>query len=291
MSEKELIEKFKQHIESTHPHWRVKMEVPIGSMIADARIDEVDDTNIVQAIVAYVECKPANSDLKELLGGYMQALYYATQSGSNGWLAAPATSIKKIQESNTKLDPRVLLYNLDSNELVQTETIAERMSKSRMKRKMESNLFQGWTKDFTIETIAPIGVTTPIYADDKESVIFNLGPRMRGAIKEVAKTISGTLSDSIKFSLSVVPPTVIIAKKADLTMITKFVPNDRGGSAKRELYEIPAGKKLNFTVRCLNQRVTPEICENLIRQAGIFAGIGDSHSDGLHGRFNVLNHE
>ena len=288
-SEKELVEKFKQTIESNHPCWRVKTEVPIGpTSRADARVDEVDENGIVRAIVSYVEVKDASADVKELRSGYADALYYSEQSGSSGWLAVPDECIKKLMESGQKFDPRAQLFNLGTMEIVQVESITERMSKSRMKRKMESLLFQGWSENYTIETTSPLAITTPQYGENKEDVLFNLGPRIRGTLKETAKTISGTLSESIKYSLYVTPAIVVICKKSELTMLRKFVPNKTGGSAAREFYEIAPPRKFAFVVHCLNQRLTKEIVENLLRQAGQFAGLGDSHSDALHGRFNLV---
>lgn len=289
MNERELLEVLTKQIREHNKFWRVKSEIPIGSLRADARIDEVDENEVVKSVIAYVEIKDSSADLKELLSGYADALYYCEQSGCHGWLAIPETCVKKVLDSGKKFDPRVQLYNLDSGEIVKLETTEEKMSKSRMKRKMESTYFQGWSEQFTIETTSPIAITKPEYAADGDSVIFNLGPRVRGCLKEVAKTISGSLSDSVKYSIYVEPPTIIIAKKSELGMIRKYVPNARGGASVRELYEVPAPRQLTFTVRSINPRLTKEICENLIRQAGQFAGIGDSHSDGLHGRFFVVS--
>jgi len=288
VTEKDLVEQLKKQIAEKHPNWRVKTEVPIGALRADARIEDVDEQGLVRNIIAYVEVKDESADLKELLSGYSDALYYSEQSGSYGWLAVPDISIKKILDSGKKFDPRVQLYNIDTGGLVLLESITEKMTKSRMKRKLESTYFQGWSDTFTIKTISPLAITIPQYDSDGVSVLFNLGPRVRGCLKEVAKTVSQSLSESVKYSVYIEPPTVVIAKKSELNMLRKYVPSRQGQSSTRELYEIPAPRELKFTVRCINPKLTPEIVENLIRQAGQFAGLGDSHTDGLHGRFVLL---
>lgn len=286
MSEKEVMEAFIKWVQETHPNWKVQTEITVGEMRADGRIVEVDASGIVKDIIAYFEAKGEDVDLKELLAGLGQAQYLREQTKRETWLVLRTPLVQRLLGAKKKGIGGIMLFDVDKKELMEYQTIGERMEQSRMKRAQEFTI-NTWSKQFTIETISPIAITTPTF--DGETVLFNLGQRIRGAIKEIAKTISGTLSESVKYSIYVEPLEVAIAKKSELNLITEYIPTSSGSSSKREMYEVPKGKKLNFTVRCVGQRLTPELIEDLVRQAGQFCGVGDSHSDGYHGRYNLIS--
>jgi len=286
MSEEKVVEDFKAWVSKNHVNWQVQTEIEVGEMRADGRIIEVDENKIVKDIIAYFEAKGEDIDLKELLSGLAQAQYVREQTLREVWLILRTPLIQRLLGAKKKGIGGIKLFDIDKGELIDYETINEHMEKSRMKRAQEL-VMNTWSKTFTIETISPIAITTPTF--NGETVLFNLGQRIRGAIKEISKTISGTLSESVKYSIYVEPLEVPIAKKSELTLITEYVPTSQGSSSKREMYEIAKGKRLTFTVRCVGKRLTPQIIEDLIRQAGQFCGIGDSHSDGYHGRYNLLS--
>lgn len=290
MSEKKVVEDFIAWVKEAHPNWKVQIEIPVGEMRADGRIVEIDEQGIIKDVVCYFEAKGEDADLKELLTGLSQAQYLREQTLRDAWLILRSPLAQRLlaAKKEKKGIGGVVIFDVDKKEPIEHETLMEHMEKSRMKRAMEITL-STWSKSFTIETISPIAITTPMF--NGNDVMFNLGQRVRGAIKEIAKTISGTLSESVKYSIYVEPLEVVIAKKADLTLITEYIPTAQGSSSKREMYEIPKGKRLTFTVRCTGKRLTPLLIEDLIRQAGLFCGLGDSHSDGYHGRYNILAEE
>jgi hypothetical protein len=288
MSEKELVAKFKAMIEKDHPNWRVQTEVPIGSLTADGRIVEVDDKEVVRLVIAYFEVKD-DVDAGELLKGYGQATYYAERAGTPAWLVLPHPAVNRFILSEKKVDPRVKIFDADENKLHETEEVTAAMSKSRMKRKLETSYFQPWSQNFEIEVTTPLAITSPEF-DDDSNVLLNIGPRMRGAMKEMAKTISATLSESVKYAVVCEPYYTIAGKRNDLLARKKFIPDKRTGKSKgHDFFELAPPRRFSFTVRCTEPRLTPEIVENLLRQAGTFTGIGDSHSDGYHGRYILLN--
>jgi len=286
LSEKKVVEEFIQWVETTHPNWKVQTEVAVGEMRADGRIVEMNEHQIVKDVVAYFEAKAEDIDLKGLLGGLAQAQYLREHTLRQVWLILRTPLVQRLLQAKKKGIGGIKIFDVDKKELIDYETVLERMGKSRLKRAQEFTI-KTWSRQFTVETISPIAITSPKF--DGETVLFNLGQRIRGALKEIAKTISGTLSESIKYSVYVEPLDFPIAKKSELNLITEFVPTSRGSSSKREMYEVPKGKKLTFTVRCVGKRLTPELIEDLIVQAGQFCGIGDSHSDGYHGRYNLLS--
>lgn len=285
MSEKKVVEELIAWIQEAHPNWQVQTEIAVGEMRADGRIVEVGENAIVKDVIAYFEAKGEDIDLKELLSGLSQAQYVREHTLREVWLILRTPFVQRLLGAKKKGIGGIKIFDIDKKELIDYETIQEHMEKSRMKRAQEYTI-DTWSRTFVIETISPIAITTPTF--NGETVIFNLGQRIRGAIKEIAKTISGTLAESVKYSIYVEPLEIAIATKPELNLITEYVPSSSGGSSKREMYEIPKGKKLTFTVRCVGKRLTPELIEDLIRQAGQFCGIGDSHSDGYHGRYNLI---
>jgi hypothetical protein len=288
MSEKKVVEDFIAWVKEAHPNWKVQTEIPVGEMRADGRIVEVDEHGIIKDVVCYFEAKGEDVDLKELLTGLSQAQYLREQTLREAWLILRSPLAQRLLNAKKKGIGGIVIFDVDKKEPIGYETLKEHMEKSRLKRATETTL-STWSKTFTIETISPIAITAPMF--NGNDVMFNLGQRVRGAIKEIAKTISGTLSQSVKYSIYVEPLEVVIAKKADLSLITEYIPTAQGSSSKREMYEIPKGKRLTFTVRCTGKRLTPLLIEDLIRQAGLFCGLGDSHSDGYHGRYNILPEE
>jgi len=285
LSEKKVVEELIAWIQEAHPNWQVQTEIAVGEMRADGRIVEVGENAIVKDVIAYFEAKGEDIDLKELLSGLSQAQYVREHTLREVWLILRTPFVQRLLGAKKKGIGGIKIFDIDKKELIDYETIQEHMEKSRMKRAQEYTI-DTWSRTFVIETISPIAITTPTF--NGETVIFNLGQRIRGAIKEIAKTISGTLAESVKYSIYVEPLEIAIATKPELNLITEYVPSSSGGSSKREMYEIPKGKKLTFTVRCVGKRLTPELIEDLIRQAGQFCGIGDSHSDGYHGRYNLI---
>lgn len=285
-NEKEIVEEFKSQIEKAHPSWLVQTEVVIGELTADARIVEVDEHKIVKSVIAYAEAKGEEADLRILLTGLGQCAYYIEQSGCPAWLIIRHSQVQRLLGSQKKIDPRISIYDIDESKLHATEEIADRMAKSRMKRNQEKTMFKTWERDFTIITKSPMVLTTPQF--DKEGhVLFNIGQRVRGVIKLSAQTISGTLADACKFSVYVEPLDVILCDKSELRLIQKFIADSSGRGVKREFYEIAAPKTISFKVRSIHPKLTAEIVENLLRQGGMFCGIGDSHSDGYHGRYEL----
>jgi hypothetical protein len=294
-TEKDTVAQFKEIIENQYSNWRVQTEISFSDtrgqqFRADVRIVQVDDHNIVQRVVAYGEVKGSGADARDLQMGYAQCLNCCDLTGAEGWFILPHDQVEKFLTPDRagKLDNRVRIYDVDERKLIGTQSVTEQKSKSRIKQKQETPLFSGWNQDYAILVTTPIALTQPD-CDPEGNVRFNTGARIRGSIKEVAKTISGTLSDSTKYTLYVTPEISLIGRKDELVMRAKFIPDKRtGASAKREFYELPAPRTLKFTVNCMNPRLTPAIVEELIRKAGMFAGIGDSHSDGLHGRFRLI---
>jgi hypothetical protein len=290
LTEKSILKKFAVHIEEIHPNWRVQTEIPCGKLVADGRIIEVDNDGIVKGIVCYFEAKDEKSDIKELVAtAFGQAQYYAERTGCEAWLVLSHESVERFLASGKKLDPRVKLFDIDKRTLIDMEAINEKMSKSRMKRAMERTYFKEWTKTFTIETTSPIGLTNPEY--DGDMVIFNLGQRVRGMLKEIMKTESPTLAEQIKYSLTVEPANVILCKKDELSMTTDYITDKKDSCIKRVIYNVCPPKKLTFTISCLEKtgRLTPEILTHALIKAGKYCGIGDSHSDGVHGRFRLVD--
>ena len=284
MNEQDVIEEFKSWVES-HPNWRFKSEVPVGELRADGRVEEIDENGIVKNIICYIEAKGPNAGLTELLTGLAQAQYVREHTLIETWLVINHEQVQRLLAQKKKAIGGIKLFDIDNKELIDYETVVEKMSKSRVKRAQEFTI-NVWKRDFTIETISPIAITNPEY--DGDNVLFNIGQRIRGMLKEIAKTISNSLSEAVKYSIYVEPLKIPIAKKKELKLITEYVPTSRGQSSKREMYEVPPGKRITFTVRCIGKRLTPELVENLIIQGGMFCGIGDSHSDGYHGRFNLI---
>lgn len=286
MTEKDLLNEFKQYLEKEHPNWRVKSEVPVGDLVADGRIDEIDEKGIVRDIIAYLEIKSQDADLKDLLTGLAQAQYYREQTLRETWLVLSHEQLERLMTAKKKGVGGIKLYDINEKKLVDYESVVERMSKSRMKRAQEKTIHT-WSQEFTIQTTTPLAITEPVFNEHR--VLFNLGQRIRGMLKEVIKTISPSLAESIKYSIYVEPVQMNICTKKELTLIIKYIPTSRGQSTKREMYEIPSGKRLTFTVRCISRKITPELLEDLIRQGGMFSGIGDAHRDGFHGRFILLS--
>jgi len=294
MSEKQLFERFKEQIEKTHLNWKVQSEVPCGDLIADGRIVLANEKGIVEGIICYFEIKDEKSDVKELITtGHGQAQFYAERTGCEAWLVLPHNAITRFLLAKKKLDPRVKLYDIDEEKLIDLETVEQKMSTSRMKRAMERTFFKEWQKTYTIETTTPIGLTNPEYDEDK--VVFNIGQRIRGMLKEITKTISPTLAERVKYSIAVEPAFVMLCQKNELSMTTDYIPTGGSGrtakSIKRDIYNVPPPKKLTFTIRCLEKTgsLTPEIIEQALMKAGAFCGIGDAHSDGVHGRFQLID--
>jgi len=284
-NEDEAKEHLADFVKNNNSLWRMKTEVPIGSLIADARIDEVNENEIVQRTVSYVEIK-ISEDLRDLLTGYTQALYYAEQSGAESWLATTAAAINKVLSSGKTLDSRVRFFDLDTNTLKDSVSIIETMTKTKRKRKTEETLYKMWTQEYVIQTITPIGIKNLNL--DGENILFNIGSRARACIREFLKTKQPSLGDAVKFGIYVEPFEIVIAKKSELKYTEKFVPRQMGTSIKSGLYEIPPPRKIQFILRCMSPKLTPEIITEALRQAGRFTGLGDSHTDGFHGRFNVI---
>lgn len=288
-NEDALLKRFKLWVEDSaqRPTWRFQTEIPVGEMVADGRIVEINtETGIVKDVVAYVEAKADGSDLRDILTGLGQSSYYAEQTGSSAWLVMPHNEITRLLSSQKRIDPRVSLFDLDELRLIRTEQVSERMGKSRLKRKQERPLFSSCQRAFKITIKTPLAITTPKVNGDGE-VIFNAGQRVRGLLKECAQTVSRTLADACKYSIYVEPIECAIGTKSDLQLVQKFVPDSSGRSMKREFYELNPPITLEFVVRSIHPQLTAEVIENLLRQAGMFCGIGDSHSDGYHGRFDV----
>jgi len=285
MSEAEVLERFKSYIEEAHLGWRVQTEIPVGDLVSDGRIVEIDENEVVKDIVCYLEVKGPDADLRELLTGIAQAQYYREKTLRDVWLVLNSKQVMQIMDAKKRSIGGIKLFDVENKKLIDYETVLEQMSKSSMKRAQERTI-QTWSRQFTIKTTSPIAITNPTL--DGEDVLFNIGARMRGLLKEIAKTISPSLAESIKYGVYVEPMRAKIAKKSELSLITKYIPSSRGSASKRELYEVPEGKEIKFTVRCIGRKLTPELIEDLILQGGLFSGIGDSHSDGFHGRFDLL---
>ena len=194
--------------------------------------------------------------------------------------------VERLLGSQKKIDPRISIYDVTESKLNATEEIADRMAKSKMKRAQEKVMFKAWEREFTIVTKSPLALTTPKF-DKDGNVIFNIGQRVRGLIKLSAQTISGTLAEACKFSVYVEPLDMVLCNKSELQFLQKFVADTGGRSVKREFYEISYPRTIKFKVRSIHPKLTSEIIENLIRQGGMFCGIGDSHTDGYHGRFEL----
>lgn len=285
--EKQLLEKFKEIIEA-NKNFKVKTEVPIGKLVADVRIDEVDENGVTIRVIAYGEAK-ASEDLGTLLQGYVKAQYFAEQSGLPAWLILPDKSCQKLINSGKEFDARVYLFNVDKGELKPLKDVLELREKSKRKRREETPLFEAWTRTYLIETTTPIGITTP-KLDEKGNVLFNLGIRVRALIRDFLKTKHPSLGDYAKFGIYCEPFEIPIAQKSELIYTEKYI--SRGGRpAKSTLYEIPPPRKLKFKIHCMTPKITPEILDEAIREAGMFTGIGDSHSDGYHGRYKLLKIE
>ena len=293
--EKDVIAQFKEVITKLHPNYAVQTELELvdargQKYRADGRVVQKDEKDIIQRVIAYFEAKGPDTDARELQTGYAQCLVDCDLTGSETWLVLSHEQVGKFlsPDRRGKLDGRVKVFDVDEGTLLSTQSVTELKSKSRMKQRMETPLFTGWSQDYEVIITTPLALTSPNF-DAKGNIILNTGMRIRGSLKEVAKTISGTLSDSLKYTLYTTPEQSIIGKKEELIAKTKFIPDKRSGaSAKREYYELPPPRNLKFTVNCMNPRLTPAICEELIRKAGMFAGIGDSHSDGEHGRFRLV---
>lgn len=285
-SENKILEKFANWVVSQGKPWCFQKQVAIGELTADGRIVEVNENGIVKGIVAYVETKGLNTDLREILTGLGQCSYYSEQSGCAAWLVLSHPQILRLLGTQKKIDPRTSLFDIDEEKLVATEEVADRMSKSRMKRKLERTMFKSWEATFVIRTITPLAITTPKINGNGE-VMLNIGQRIRGMLKLSAQTVSRSLAEACKFSVYVEPLDIVIGKKDELQMIQKFVPDSSGRSVKREFYELPAPRTIKFNVRSIHPQLTREVIENLVRQGGMFCGIGDSHTDGYHGRYEL----
>lgn len=287
-SEADIVARFKSWVESQdHPDWKLQVAIPVGELIADGRIVEVNSENsVIKSIVCYVEAKGDDADLRDMMTGLGQCAYYAERTGCPSWLVLPHAQTERLLSSEKKIDPRISIFDVTSQKPICTEEISTRMSKSRLKRKQESSMFTSWEKEFTIVTRTPIAIQT-IEVDAEGLVSLNIGQRVRGLLKLAAQTISGTLAESVKYSIYVEPLDIKVGKKEELRFVQKYVAAMGGRSSKREFYEIPAPRTITFQVRSINPRLTPEIVENLIRQGGMFCGIGDSHTDGYHGRFEL----
>lgn len=282
-NEQAIFDKFKEQIQSETR--LLQTEVPIGELTADGRLVEINSgTKVVKSVVAYVEAKGEDADLRDLLTGLGQCAYYVEQSGCPAWLVLSHGQVQRLLGSDKKIDPRINLYDVDEGKLILTEQLTERASKSRLKRSQERVMFKPWEREFTIVTQSPLVLVTPRFDKDGQ-VILNVGQRIRGVLKLAAQTISGTLAESCKFSIYVEPLDVVIANKGELVFMSKYMPDSSGRGSKREYYEVPCPRKITFKVRCINQKLTPEVVENLLRQGGMFCGIGDSHMDGYHGRY------
>jgi len=294
-SEKEVTEQFGKVIAKLHPSWSIQTELELKDTRgqkyrADGCVIEKDAQGIVLRVVAYFESKGEDADARDTQTGYAQCLMDCDLTGSEAWLVLVHEQAEKFlsPDRRGKLDGRVKVFDLDEETLLLTQSVVEQKGKSRMKQRMETPLFTGWSQEYEIVITTPLALTTPIF-NSEGNIVLNTGMRVRGSLKEVAKTISGTLSDSLKYTLYCSPEQSIIGKKEELIAKTKFIPDPRSGaSAKREYYELPPPRHLKFTINCMNPKVTPQICEELIRKAGMFAGIGDSHSDGEHGRFRLV---
>jgi len=284
-NEKMLIQKFSDAIEKINPSWRVKNEVAIGKLTADVRIDEVDGEGVVVRVVAYGEAK-ATEDLGEILQGYAKALYYAEQSGLRAWLILSEKAYQKLIDSGKEFDARVQVFNVDKGELETLKDVIKLREKSKRKVKEETPIFEAWKRTYSIETLTPVGVTQ-LKVDSRGNVLFNIGVRARALIRDFLKTKSPSLGEYAKFGIYCEPFEVPIAKKDELVYTEKYVPR-AGRSAKSILYEVPPPRKLKFTVHCMTPKITPEILDETIREAGMFTGIGDAHTDGYHGRFKLI---
>ena len=261
--------------------------MPIGELVADGRVVEVDKASgVVRGVVAYVEAKGADAGLREMLTGLGQCCYYTDQSGCSSWLVLLHEQVVRLLESQKKIDPRISVFDVDESKLISTEELSERMNKSRLKRKQERPMFKAWERHFKIVTTSPIAITTPQFNPNGE-VLLNIGQRIRGVVKSSAQTISHSLSDACKYSLYVEPLDHVIGTKAELKLVQKYVPDSSGRSMKREFYELAPPREIEFTVRSIHPQLTAEIVENLLRQGGMFCGIGDSHTDGFHGRYSL----
>jgi len=285
-NEKMLIQKFSEAIKKINSNWRVKTEVPVGKLTADVRVDEVDDEGIVVRVVAYGEAK-ATDDLGDLLQGYAKALYYAEQSGLRAWLILPEKAYQKLIDSGKEFDARVQVFNVDKGKLETLKDVIKLREKSRRKIKEETPIFEAWKRTYCIQIVTPLGISSP-KIDGEGNVLFNIGVRVRALIRDFLKTKSPSLGECAKFGIYCEPFEVPIAKKDELVYTEKYVPQ-AGRSMKKTLYEIPPPRILKFTIRCMTPKITPEILDETIREAGMFIGIGDSHNDGYHGRFKLLS--
>ena len=287
MSEAKVIDEFIAWVKEAHQNCKVQKEITVGEMRIDVKIIEVNEQGIVKDIICYFEAKGEDADLRDLGTGYFQALYVGEQTKRDVWFILRDKSEELWKNAKLKPVAGIQIFNIDQKELHQTESVADRMKKGRMTKAQEGTTTT-WSKNFAIETTSPIAITTNGAQFDSEgNLLFNLGARMRGVLKEILKTVRPSMAEKAKHSIYVEPLEIALAHKSELRQIADFIPT-KTGSGKREFYEVSKGKRLNFTVRCIGSQYTPELIEDMIIQGGTFCGIGDSHSDGFHGRYVLV---
>lgn len=282
-NEETVVQRFEEWVVQ-NTAWQLQKAIPIGELIADGRLVEISASGAVKAIIAYIEVKGGDADLRDLMTGLGQCAYYSEQSGCPSWLVLEHAQASRLLGTQKKIDPRTSIFDVEEQKLNATEEVADRMGKSRLKRKQEAVMFHAWEGTFTIVTTSPLVITTPKISGDGK-VVLNIGQRVRGLLKQSAQTISHSLAEACKYSIYVEPFDLSIAGKNELLSCTKYLADKSGRSSKRDFYEIPAPLTLSFTVRSIHPKLTREVVENLLRQGGMFCGIGDSHTDGYHGRY------
>lgn len=150
-------------------------------------------------------------------------------------------------------------------------------------------------------------------------IMFDVGKRMKGWIKEQVKTMKPSLGDKLRFSLAAnsislenkvifgqvkigdikelsglsKAPTEEEFKKPDMFTTYPF-KNVFVGENKRYVnsyyYILPKDVKLKAELFCWTKDFTPKDCKAMLETFGSGIGIGDLHTQG-YGKFQLLNFE
>lgn len=147
-------------------------------------------------------------------------------------------------------------------------------------------------------------------------VMFDVGKKIRGWIKEQARTIKPSAYEAIQYGFKsfTLPEQgeMAIAKAEDLVGTDDFpdkfkndyeVPKGfpypfmetiiiKEGKTTRSTfafyYLLPKSVKAKLRIFCFARNITPEVVEDLMQKIGPYAGLGDRHSQG-HGTFKLLS--
>lgn len=150
------------------------------------------------------------------------------------------------------------------------------------------------------------------------NVLFDTGKRLKGWIKEQARTMKPSLADKLRYSLSgnsidsdkISFGYIKIATLDDLDGLTesdgqeeckkpdkyKFYPyrNVFVGENKKYVnsyyYLLPKSVTLKGEIFCWTKDFTPKDCEAMLKTFGTGMGIGDHHSQGF-GKFELVKFE